>query len=285
VTTKRILALLALAALAGLSSCGGGGERPNPNATPTPTPTPLPNVQANLTSANAPTFARFADLAVRAALATRLGETLFPVANMLSNNLQHLACGPMGPIGATPAALLVVNSTNFGNVTGNASLTNFDGCYDMRLNGNASVSGTLGLLRVDTLTLTFTNLSYASSAGTAQLSGTLVVDWLSVPPDSRSVVTLNATASGADRFALSDFRVDSVPVLTPPSRGPENVLVSGRLTTSDGFVDIIPGPTRIELPLSATGLQGGSVIMIGAATIANVTYNGALAPTITITPK
>jgi hypothetical protein len=282
VTTKRILALLALAALAGLSSCGGGGERPNPNATPTPTPTPLPNVQANLTSANAPTFARIADLAVRAAITTRVGETLFPVANLSTNNLQDFGCGAITPIGGTPAALLVLNTATFGNVSGNATFTNFDHCYDMRLNGSASVSGTLGLLRVDVLTFTFTDFSYTSSTGTVQLSGTFLVDWISVPPDSHSVMTMNATASGAERFALGNFQVDAVPVVGP---GQENILVSGRLTTSDGFVDIIPGPTRLELPRPFTGLQGGSIIMTGATTIANVRYNGALAPTITITPR
>jgi hypothetical protein len=270
VTTKQILALLWLAALAGLSACGGGGDRPTTN--PTPTPTPLPTGQANLTSANAPTFARFAELAARAAASTRVGET---ISQSGGNTMQDPGCFAAG----SNPAILVLNGV-LGNVSGNAGFTNFDRCYGMRLNGNASVSGTLGPLRVDVLTFTFANLSYASSTGTLQLAGTLLLDWISVPPDSRYVITLNATASGLGQFALTNFQVDSV-VLA----GREDISISGRLTTSDGFVDITPGPTRVELPLPSTGLQNGSIIMTGATTIANVSFNGALPPTITIAPR
>jgi hypothetical protein len=268
---KQTLVLLSLAALAALSSCGGGGDG-SPSAATPPPPT-FPTTQANLTSANAPTFARFAELAVRAAASARVGEFLAGPAG--AGTFTDGGCFAAGAGQAT----LALNSST-GNVSGTATFVNFDRCYGMRLSGSASVTGTLAAgNRVDAMSFTFTNFSYASTGTALQLSGTIALDWISFPPDSRYVMTVNATASGAGQFRVASFQVDSVLVA-----GEENVLFSGRLTASDGFVDITPGPTRVDLPSSSTGLQNGAILITGANAIANVRYNGALAPTITITP-
>jgi hypothetical protein len=268
---KQTLVLLSLAALAALSSCGGGGDGSPPAAPPPPS---FPTSQANLTSANAPTFARFAELAVRAAASARVGEFLTgPVgAGTFTDGGCFAATG-----GQTTLAL---NSPT-GNVSGTATFANFDRCYGMRLSGSASVTGTLAAgNRVDAMSFTFTNFSYASTGTALQLSGTIALDWISILPDSRYVMTVNATASGAGQFRVDNFQVDSVLVA-----GREDLLISGRLTTSEGFVDITAGPTRVELPSPSTALQNGSVIMTGTTTTANVRYNGALAPTITVSPR
>jgi hypothetical protein len=79
---RPIRAALWLAALTGLTSCGGGdGE-----AVSHPQ---FPSTPANLTAANAPTFARFADLAARAGATMRLGESLTPVS---PNNFTDFGC-------------------------------------------------------------------------------------------------------------------------------------------------------------------------------------------------
>jgi hypothetical protein len=66
--------------------------------------------------------------------------------------------------------------------------------------------------------------------------------------------------------------------------GLENVLIAGRLTTAQGFVDIA-STTPLELPFPGAGLQNGSLLMTGAGEIATVHYNGSLAPDVTIAPK
>ena len=64
----------------------------------------------------------------------------------------------------------------------------------------------------------------------------------------------------------------------------ENVLISGRLTTAQGFVDIASA-ARLELPFPRAGLQHGSLTMTGAGEIATVRYDGTLAPSVTISPR
>jgi hypothetical protein len=268
---KQVLVVLWIAALAGLSSCGGGDGSP-PAATPPP-PT-FPTTQANLTNVNAPTFARFAELAVRAAASARVGEFLAGPAG--AGTFTDGGCGAQGAGQAT----LGLNAPT-GNVSGSATFVNFDRCYGLRLSGSASVTGTLAPgNRVDAMNFTFTNFSYASTGTALQLSGTIALDWTSVPPASAYVITMNATASGAGQFKVENFQVNSEVVA-----GRENVLFSGRLTTSDGFVDISAGPTRVELPIPSTALQNGSVIMTGATTTASVRYQGLNAPSITISPR
>jgi hypothetical protein len=271
-TSKQIIALVSVAALASLSSCGGGGDGSPPAATPPP-PT-FPTTQANLTSANAPTFARFAELAARAAASARVGEFLTGPAG--AGTFTDGGCFAAGAGQAT----LALNSPT-GNVSGTATFANFDRCYGMRLSGSASVTGTLAAgNRVDAMNFTFTNFAYASTSSTLQLSGTIALDWTSVPPASAYASTMNATASGAGQFRVDNFQVNSQIVA-----GREDLLISGRLTTSDGFVDITAGPTRVELPIPSTALQNGSVIMTGATTTASVRYQGLNAPNITISPR
>jgi hypothetical protein len=88
-------------------------------------------------------------------------------------------------------------------------------------------------------------------------------------------------ASGKAGFQLDNFRVDS-----EMAAGIENLFLSGRLTMADGFVDVGPRATRVELPVPSTGLQNGGVLMTGATTVATVFYNGGSdAPAISIAPR
>jgi hypothetical protein len=93
-------------------------------------------------------------------------------------------------------------------------------------------------------------------------------------------MTLNAAASGAASFAVESFLIDSQIVA-----GRENVFISGRLTTSEGYVNIAVGPSRLELPIGpSSALQNGQITMTGANTVATVVYNGSAPPTITFPP-
>jgi hypothetical protein len=253
-------------ALAGLTACGGGdgGSSGAHGAFPT--------TQANLTSANAPTFARFAELAARAGATMRLGEFLTSVTG---NTFTDGGCGVGGP------ATVALNAPS-GAVSGTATYTNFDRCFGMRVNGTANVTGTMQTgNRVDAMSFTFTSLAFTTGTETIQASGTAALDWTSVLPDSAYLMTLNATASGAASFQLENFRVDG----QSGGAGVENISISGRLTTADGFVDISTGATRPQLFVPSTGLQGGPVIMTGATTVATVTYNGAAPAAIAIAPR
>jgi hypothetical protein len=260
--------VLSLAGLAGLTSCGGGGDGGGGGGH-----TGFPTTQANLTSANAPTFARFADLATRAGATMRLGEVLTGASSPFTDG----GCFAIGAGQATVA----LNASS-GPVSGTATYTNFDRCVSMRLNGTASVNGTMqpGNL-VDLMNFTFSNLAFTAVSETINASGTAVLDWTSALGTASYLMTLNATASGAASFRLDNFRIDS-----QLAAGIENIFITGRLTTADGFVDIAVGPTRLELPIGpSSGLQNGQITMTGATTIATVTYNGAAAPTISIAPR
>lgn len=264
---RRIHIALSLAALAGLASCGGGSD-----GTVTGSHTAFPTVPANLTSANAPTFARFADLAARAGATMRLGESLAPAA---PNTFTDAGCLALGAGQATVA----LNASS-GQVNGTATYSTFDRCLGMRLSGTATIAGTIFSGLVDAMDFSFTNtqLTFTAGADTIQASGNAALNWTS---GSTYSMTLNAAASGAASFAVESFLIDSQVVA-----GRENVFISGRLTTSEGYVDIAVGPSRLELPIGpSSALQNGQITMTGATTIATVTFNGAAPPDIVIAPR
>ena len=264
---KQLLNFLSLGALAGLISCGGGGGDGGGGSH-----TAFPTTQANLTSANAPTFARFVDLAARAGGTMRLGEVLSGAGSPFTD-------GGCFALGAGQATIALNAST--GPVSGTATYTSFDRCFGIRVTGTSNVTGTMqaGNL-VDSMNFTFTSLAFTTGTETIQGSGTAFLDWTSIPPGSSYFITLNATASGAASFQLQNFRLDG----QSAGAGIENISITGRLTTSDGFVDIATVISP-QLFVPSTGLQGGQVMMTGVSTIATVTYNGPIAPTISIAPR
>lgn len=259
---------LSLFALVALASCGGGsddGGEPSPN---------FPTTQASLTSTNAPSYASSVGLAARMAATMRLG----PILNVTATPGTFTDLGCAG-VGGGPATLTV--SSSAGTVTGTATYSNFDRCLGMRLSGAASVTGTMSGTQVQTANYTFTNLGFVAAGQTFQMSGTGSLQWITVGSPDIYVITLNATVTGAALFRLDNFRVES-----QVSAGLENLLITGRLTMSDGFVDLAPNTPTIELPVPGTALQNGSLRMTGATTIATVFFNAAPAGTsITIAPR
>jgi len=265
---RQVLIVVSLGALTGLSSCGGGGGG---SVGPT-----FPITPANLTSANAPSFARFAELAARAGATARLGE-------FLNSTASPTTFTDTGCVGAPPTGIATVTLTApSGPVSGSAAYTNFDRCYGMRVNGTANIANTSQMIaggRVDLMNLTFSGLTFTAGNETFQASGSASVDWTSVAPASTYLMTVNATVSGSASFRLENFQINSQIV---PGR--EELFISGRLTTGDGFVDIGIGPTRLELPIPSNGLQNGQITMTGATTIATVIYSAGTT-TITIVPR
>lgn len=250
-----------------LASCGGGGGGSD-------APPPFAAGQANLTSTNAPTYASAVDVAARMAATMRIGPFL--------NSTPTLTDPGCGASGAGPAILTVTPST--GAVSGTVNFSNFDQCFGFGLNGTANVTGTLIGTQVDALNFTFTGLTFTATPGgqAYQMSGSASLQWTLAGGSSSYVMTLNATVSGASAFRLDNFRIDSQVVA-----GIENLLISGRLTMADGFVDITPTASRVELHVASTGLSNGSVQMTGATTIATAFFNGGgVPPTIvSIVPK
>jgi hypothetical protein len=268
--------VLAALAFVGLSACGGDGDGGGGGGGGAPAG--FPSTAANLSSANAPTYANHAALAAR--LAATLRTDSFLTLTATPGTLQNPPCAIAG---TGPATFVLSPAT--GSVSGTATYTNFDRCYGLRLNGSASVTGTLIGPQVDVLNLTLSGLNIASGSQTFLVSGTATIDWQVGAPFGAAlyVVTFNVTVSdggGSPLFRLDNFRVDSEIVA-----GLENLFITGGLTTAEGFVDITPGPTRVELHVPSTGLQNGRIFMTGATTIANVFYNGTLPPTVMITPK
>ena len=189
------------------------------------------------------------------------------------------SCG----VGGGPATLTVTPSS--GSVTGTLSYSSFDRCLGMRLSGSGSVTGTLlSTTQVDVLNFTFGAITFTATGQTFTMSGSASIDWASPASGIAAyVMTLNATVSGSSSFRLENFRVDS-----EIAAGIETLSISGRLTMTDGFVDITPraSPPRVELAVpSTTGLQNGGVVMTGATTVATVFFNGAAAPNISIAPR
>ena len=266
---RRIHIALSLAALAGSASCGGDSD-----GTVTGSHTAFPTTQADVTSLNAPTFARFVDLSARAGATMRLGETLTGVSTPFTD---------AGCVGGGGGQASITLDTSSGPVNGTATYTNFDRCFGMRVTGTASVTGTMvqpGSF-VDLMNFTFGSLGFTAGSESIQASGTAALDWTSVLPTSSYFITLNATTSGTAAFQLQNFRIDG----QSAGAGVENISITGRLTTSDGFVDIAT-VTSPQLFVPSTGLQGGQVTMTGVSTIATVTYNGPIAPTIiSIAPR
>jgi hypothetical protein len=265
--------VLAALAFVGLSACGGDGGGGGGGA-----PAGFPSTAANVSSANAPTYANHAALAARLAATLRTGSFLTLTAT--PGTLQDPPCA----IAGTGPATFVLNPAT-GSVSGTVTYTNFDRCFGLRLNGSASVTGTLIGPQVDVLDLTLSGLRVAAGSQTFLVSGTATIDWQVGAPFGAAlyVVTFNVTVSdggGSPLFRLDNFRVDS-----EVAAGLENLFITGALTTAEGFVDITPGPTRVELHVPSTGLQNGRIFMTGATTIANVFYNGTLPPTVMITPK
>lgn len=265
--TRQLLVVLSVGALVGLTACGGGGDGSSSGSH-----TAFPTTPANVTSSNAPTFARFVDLATRAGATMRLGEVLSGAGSPFTD-------GGCFALGAGQATVALNAST--GPVSGTATYTSFDRCFGIRVTGTSNVTGTMqaGNL-VDLMNFTFGSLTFTAGSDAIQASGTAALDWTSVPPSSSYFITLNATTSGTAAFQLQDFRIDG----QSAGAGIENISITGRLTTSDGFVDIAT-VTSPQLFNPSTGLLGGQVTMTGATTIATVTYNGPLAPTISIAPR
>lgn len=238
----------------------------------------LPSAAASLTSANAGTFAAFLGLAARAGASTRVGPILDVTAT--PGSLQDFGC--VG-VGGGPATFALSAPT--GTVSGTATYSNFDRCFSMRVNGTATVTGTvIGTTRLGPFTLAFTDLAYppAGAGDLVHASGTILLDWQAVGSPSRYLMTIDATLSDANRNTL--FKLDHFQIDSELAAGLENVLLSGRLTTAQGYVDIASA-SRLELPFPGAGLQNGSITMTGAGEIATVRYNGSVAPNVTISPK
>jgi hypothetical protein len=246
-------------------ACGG-------TATPT-----LGASAAALNSANIATFAGFANLATIAGATTRVGPTLNVTAT--PGTLEDPGCVGVGGGLAT----FVVAPPTGGSVAGSATYSNFDRCFGIRLNGTASVTGTLtGSTDVAVLTLTPTGFTYTrtSTGDVFHASGTLVLDWKpSVQGSAGYIMTINAIVSDSNQGPA--FKLDNLQIDSDLAAGVENVLISGRLTTVDGFVDI-NSSGRLELPFPSSGLGPGSLTMTGATQIATVNYTGNGASTATI---
>jgi len=240
----------------------------------------LGTAAATLNSSNVATFAGFVNLATIGGATTRVGPTLNVTA--APGTLQDLGC--VG-VGGGPATFVVAPPSG-GNVTGNATYSNFDRCVGLRLNGTAGVTGTLnGTTNVDVFSLTPTGFTYTRTGNgdVFRASGTLALRWKpSVQGSAGYFMTIDATVSDSNQSAL--FRLDNFQIDSDLAAGVENVLISGRLTTVDGFVDISSG-SRLDLPSPSSGLGPGSLTMVGATQIATVNYAGNGISTVTIAPK
>jgi hypothetical protein len=259
---------LAVLVPAAVVSCGGGGGDDSP-AVPPSTP-------AALTTVNAPTFATAVDLAARMAATLRIGPTLSTT--FTPGTLQDSGCFALG---SSPATIVVSPST--GSVSGTVAYSSFDQCFGLKLGGTASITGILNVTQVDRLNFTFSNLSFTASGQTYQMGGSASLQWnLGVGGSANYVMTLNATVSGTRSFRLDNFRVDA-----DLAAGVQHVFISGRLATSEGFVDISPTATRVDLFIPSAGLSNGSVQLTGATTIATVFFNGGGVPpsVISVVPR
>jgi hypothetical protein len=250
-------AFVSFVVVVGLASCGGGGGGGGGGGS-----APLGTTAANLDNSNVGGFATVAALATRLGAGTRFGPLLNIPANP-PGALQQTGCM------AGTATFVVTPST--GTVSGSATYSNFDNCYFLPLNGTASVTGTLiGTNQVDSFTLTFSGFAYGGTSEIA--SGTIVLTWKpSFQGSAGYIMTINATVSDANGNPL--FRLDNFQIDSDLSAGLESVLVSGRLTTSQGFVDL-SSTNRLQLPSPSAGFQSGALAMTGLSQIATVTYSG-----------
>lgn len=248
-----------------LAACGGSAPSTTSAATP-----------ATLDNSSVGSFGTFVALAARMGAGARFGPSL----NLVSPSvLQQSGC-------LTGNATFTVSGTGAGPVSGNATYAGFDNCYFLPLTGTATVTGTLaGIAQVDSFTLDFANFVYAPT-GSSELfraAGKMVISWKpSVQGSAGYVMTLDASVSDANQKAL--FRLDGFRIDSDLSAGIENVLVSGRLTTDRGFVDV-SSTNRLELSFPSHGFSSGSLDITGASQVATLTYIGEGTFTAQIRPK
>jgi hypothetical protein len=248
-----------------LAACGGSA----PSATSAATPATLDNSSVG-------SLGTFVALAARMGAGARFGPSL----NLISPGvLQQTGC-------LSGNATFTVSSTGPGPVTGNATYAGFDNCYFLPLNGTATVSGTLaGVAQLESFTLEFGNLAY-SPTGSSQVfraAGKMVISWKpSLQGSAGYLMTLDAAVSDENQkpvFRLDGFRIDS-----DLAAGIENMLVSGRLTTDRGFVEV-SSTNRLELSFPSHGFGSGSLDITGASQVATLTYIGEGTFTAQIRPK
>ena len=257
-------ARLSLVGLLGLVACGGSSSSPGSSG------------PATLDNSSVGGFGTFLALAARMGAGARFG----PFLNLVSPSvLQQNGC-------LSGNATFTVSSTGPGPVTGNASYASFDNCYFLPLNGTATVTGTLaGSAQVDSFTLDFTNFVYSPSGSSDvyRAAGKMVISWKpSVQGSAGYTMTLDASVSDANQKAL--FRLDGFRIDSDLAAGIENVLVSGRLTTDRGFVDV-SSTNRLELDVPSHGFSSGSLDIAGASQVATLTYVGEGTFTAQIRPK
>jgi hypothetical protein len=260
-------ARLSFVAVIVLAACGGSSSSTSPTAGTTP---------ATLDNSSVGSFGTLLALAARMGAGARFG----PFLNLISPSvLQQTGC-------LSGNATFTVSSTGPGPVSGNASYASFDNCYLLPLNGTATVTGTLGgIAQVDSFTLEFANFAYAE-AGSSEVfraAGKMVISWKpQVLGSAGYLMTLDASVSDANQKAL--FRLDSFRIDSDLAAGIENVLVSGRLTTDRGFVDVA-STSRLALPFPSRGFESGSLDIAGASQVATLTYIGEGTFTAQIRPK
>jgi hypothetical protein len=259
------LARLSLVSLLGVAACGGS----------TSSSSPLQATPATFDNSSVGSFGTFVALAARMGAGARFGPFLSVTS---SGALQQTGC-------LSGSATFTV-SPSTGTVTGNMSYASFDNCYFVPLTGTATVTGTLaGTTQVDTFTLIFKDFAYAATGSSEvfRAAGTMVIAWKpSFQGSAGYVMTLDAAVSdgsGKALFRLDGFRIDS-----DLAAGLENVLVSGRMTTDRGFVDV-SSANRLSLPFPSRGFSGGSLTLSGASQIATLSYIGDGAFTAQIGPR
>jgi len=256
----------ALIGLLGLVACGGSSSSSST----------LGSAPATLDNSSVGSFGTFVSLAARMGAGARFG----PFLNLVSPSvLQQTGC-------LSGNATFTVSSTGAGPVTGTASYASFDNCYFLPLNGTATVTGTLAsVAQVDSFTLDFTNFVYSStgSSDVFRATGKMVISWKpSFQGSAGYVMTLDASVSDANQKAL--FRLDGFHIDSDLAAGIENVLVSGRVTTDRGFVDVA-STSRLVLPFPSHGFESGSLDITGASQVATLTYGGEGTFTAQIRPK
>jgi hypothetical protein len=257
------LARLSLVGSLALFACGGS------NST-------LGSTPATLDNSSVGSFGTFVALAARMGAGARFG----PFLNLVSPSvLQQTGC-------LSGNATFTVSSTGAGPVTGNATYASFDNCYFLPLNGTATVTGTLaGIAQVDSFTLDFANFVYAptGSSDVFRAAGKMLISWKpSFQGSAGYVMTLDASVSDGNQKAL--FRLDGFHIDSDLAAGIENVLVSGRLTTDRGFVDV-SSTNRLVLDFPSHGFSSGSLDITGASQVATLTYTGEGTFTAQIRPK
>jgi hypothetical protein len=219
---------------------------------------------ATLDNSTVGSYGSFVSLASRMGAGTRFG----PFLNVTP-------AGAMQQHGCLSGDATFTLGAATGPVTGSVSFAGFDNCYFLALNGTAAITGTLaGIAHVDSFTLTFSNLAYSAtgSSDIFRASGTLVIAWKpSFQGSAGYLMTLDATVTDASQktlFRLDGFRIDS-----DVTAGIESMLVSGRVTTDRGFVDV-SSTNRLDLAFPSHGFSNGSLSLTGSTQVATLTFSG-----------